>query len=244
MADDVLARATESFLTHINEGLEQFKEQTSEVQKRLAIYELWREIEAHSKVPGVATRVKELRERLEHLRSGDVFLRWRPEVYEHDMELLGGLTSADTFRATVAPLDKDSFDDAEFLAFINAQKAAARDRQVTIERVYMFRSKKEMSRRLADPVIEQHLKDLHAHSRYIKLFVAVTPARVETDAVLFGDGRCSISREKVDTQKYAELKVIYTSDPDKLSRCKKQWAVLMEGAKPIGDVLKDETDRL
>jgi hypothetical protein len=238
MDDDAIANAIRSLEEHVDRGMDQFRKQMAPLKERLASHELWAAIDANAGIPGVSSKAKELRERLRHLCNGEVVLRWRPEVYEHDRELLKALQPPEVFRAAVPPLDKDSFDDADFLEFIKAQKGAAKKRSLSIERIYMFKDETSLQQRLDDAVIRKHMDDLHNCSRHMKLFAVVAPTLCRSDFVLFGDTRCSISRGDVDVQKYAQFNVLYTSRPDALERCKENWDRLKDNATPYEEIIR------
>jgi hypothetical protein len=216
---DRITEALNDFDSHLRTGLDDLRSRITSLEKSL---DPWQEVAAWADVPGVKAVADELRDRLEHLRKGEVLLHWRPEVYEHDRALLETLKRSEIFKAAVPPLDKDSFDDPEFVDFIGAQKAAAADGRLKIERIYLFANEQQRKERLAEPVIRNHLDELFKCSRNMKVFTAVTKNH-QTDLVIFGKQRCSVSRGNVDGRKYERFPVLYTSEDGELKRCNERW---------------------
>lgn len=212
----------------IQESVVQLRQEIRRLEESADQSELWAEIDAQYGIPGVKRKALELRDRLEQLRKGNVILQWRPEVYDHDQELLAELNPPDILRAVVPPLDLDSFDDPDFVDFIEAQKLAAKKRQLRIQRIYMFKNDAELKQALAQPVIRRHLDDLLSSTRYMEVYTAVTRKSYQKDFVIFGSSRCSVSRGAIDTKKYDRLDVLYTSSPEKLKQCSEEWKNLID----------------
>lgn len=164
-----------------------------------------------------------------------------PQIYQHDLQILEGMSMGGVYRAThpfSANKSAHNLLSVQFRAYTQAQILAAR-RGVVIKRLYILPS--ESVADLSD-LEEKHLYEINKENIESKITYLsnIPPSDQGEDFVVFDDNLLGVAVPKKGEMYGSEYRYSIDSDSEIIETYQEYFDLLFDHATPLEDILKDD----